>query len=182
MWLTGQNQETVHLEFLDLRLILWRRYSPPPLRNMKLSVQLLPPLRHLPLSRPPRPVHLPRQAKRHLRRLCVLIPTSFETQLTGRSPSSTTAPLSSSSFSTSKSTSTTSESAATEIVKIVTLTRMKSASRSTGGDAPSTISSSEDLIRSTALSSGTFPTFPYWHEGRSANCKDFIRSRAPRRG
>jgi hypothetical protein len=80
----------------------------------------------------------------------------FRYQLMGRSSSSTTTPSSSSSPSTSTSTSTTSESAATEIVKIVTLTRMKSSSRSTGGDAPSTISSSEDLIRSTALSSGKF--------------------------
>lgn len=61
---------------------------------------------------------------------------------------------STSSSSSSISTSSTSVTSTTKIVQIVTLTQTKSTSQSVGGDPPTTLSSSEDLVRSTALASG----------------------------
>lgn len=83
----------------------------------------------------------------------------FRYQLKGRSSSSTIS--SSPSSSTSPTSITTSPAPpSTQIVQVVTLTRMKSSSQSMGGDAPSTVSSSDDLVRSTALSSGEICPLP----------------------
>jgi hypothetical protein len=113
---------------------------------MKLSAQLLLSLCLRRVLNPPRPVPSPQLVKRRLRTCLSLVPADrevifqydyfliyfnffheYQYDLT---------------------------SSSTEAVKIVTLTRIKSSSQSMGGDAPSTISSSEDLVRSTALSSG----------------------------